>query len=178
MIDCFDIDRWNADQFFPGIQKIGKLLGHLDKAALVKILVYKEFCVLPTKIKAPSECFRSLDYYFQIAFDINNIVNMRECFNFPLMMSTDPRPLSTIGKGPSRSDVIFALLKYVIGARMLELGGLRPLVTYPKTAQMVCGHMGQDQSTQVWLSWDNFKDNKLGALCELRITHMRTLYAR
>ena len=58
-------------------------------------------------------------------------------------------------------------------------------MVYPETAQMVCGHIiGQDQSTQVWLSSDNFKDNKLDALCELRITHIaqvyrsRTLYAR
>ena len=77
----------------------------------------------------------------------------------------------------------FELSKWTIAPSMSNfpfrsLNKLGPLVAYKKTAHMVCGHMGQGQSTQVWLSSDNFKDNKLPALCELRITHMHTLYAR
>ena len=42
---------------------------------------------------------------------------------------------------------------------------LGPLVRYPKTAMVVCAHMGQDQSTQVSSQSVNIQDHFDPALC-------------
>ena len=55
-----------------------------------------------------------------------------------------------------------------------SLNKLCPLVAYPKIGLTVCAHMGQDQSTQVWLSSDNFKDNFSHALCRTAHNHIRS----
>ena len=74
---------------------------------------------------------------------------------------------------PSRSNFPFR-----------SLNKLGPLVRYPKTAMVVCAHMGQDQSTQVSSQSVNIQDHFMDSNCEpwitlyARVYRSRTLYTR